>query len=273
MVSVVNSRGSAVEGKSISKGPMNLSRLRCSIVVVLFALNLAHAQQIKTGEDVLRAMHDRYANTWYKTLTFTQKSTTFNPDGTTKVETWYEALSVPAKLRIDIGPPSNGNGYLLVDGNVAIYRDGKQSASRHSVNMLLVLGFDVYGQAPEQTISVVKAEGYDLQKVHEETWEGEPMYVVGADKGDLKSKQFWVEKKRLLFVRLFEPAKDPTKSQEVRFEDYRELAGGWVAARVVVYDDDKKVFSEEYSNIDANPKLDAGVFDPEKFTTSHWERP
>jgi outer membrane lipoprotein-sorting protein len=251
---------------------MTLSKLRLPWLFVLI-LPAAHAQQIKTGEDVLRAMHDRYAKTWYQTLTFTQKSTTYNPDGTTKAETWYEALSLPAKLRIDVGPPAAGNGFLLVDGNVAIFRDGKQVNSRRQVNMLLVLGFDVYGQAPEQTISVVKAEGYDLQKVHEETWQGEPVYVVGADKGDLKSKQFWVEKKRQLFVRLFEPAPtDPNRAQEVRFEDYRELSGGWIAARVVVFADDKKVFSEEYSDIQANPKLDSGVFDPKLFTTNHWEK-
>ena len=57
--------------------------------------------------------------------------------------------------------------------------------------------------------------------------EGQPVCVVGAAKGDLKSKQFWVDKNRLLFVRLFEPTQsDPNKFQEIRFDDYREVAGG-----------------------------------------------
>ena len=93
------------------------------------------------------------------------------------------------------------------------------------------------------------------------------------DKGDLKSKQFWIEKDTLLFVRIFEPSQaDPTRAQEIRFEDYRKLAGGWVAARVEVHVEDKKVFSEEYSDIQANPKLDPGTFDPAKFNTTHWEK-
>jgi len=253
---------------------MKLSTLRLSFVVFSLSLCVANAQQFRNGEDVLRAMHDRYAKTWYKTLTFTQKSTTYNPDGTTKVETWYEALDLPAKLRIDVGPPADGKGFLLVDGVVTIFRDGKQVGTRNQVNMLLVLGFDVYGQAPEQTIKVVKSEGYDLQKFHEDTWQGKAMYVVGADKGDLKSKQFWIEKDTLLFVRIFEPSQgDPTRAQEIRFEDYRKLGGGWIAARVEVYADDKKVFSEEYSDIQANPKLDPGTFDPAKFSATHWEKP
>jgi outer membrane lipoprotein-sorting protein len=250
---------------------MQITRLSLSLLILS---TLTAVQDVRSGEDVLRAMHDRYAKSWYKTLTFTQKSTTYNPDGTTKVETWHEALEVPAKLRIDIGPPSNGDGYLMVDGKLTIFKAGKESGNLPLVNMLLVLGFDVYGQAPETTASVAKAEGYDLKKVHEETWEGQSVYVVGAEKGDLKTKQFWVEKGRLLFVRLFEPTQpDPKKFQEIRFADYREMSGGWVAARVEVYADGKKIFSEEYSEIQTNAKLVSGTFELKQFNATHWEKP
>ncbi len=252
---------------------MNFKNVRLPLFV-LFALASAHAQDVRSGEDVLQAMHDRYAKSWYANLTFTQKSTTYNSDGTTKVEIWHEALALPGKLRIDIGTPGNNDGYLMVDRTLTIFKAGKETESHPHVNMLLVLGFDVYGQSPETTAGVVKAEGYDLKKVHEENWEGQPVYVVGAEKGDLKSRQFWADKKRLVFVRLFEPRwADPTKFQDIRFEDYRQMAGGWVAARVEVYVDDKKTFSEEYSDIESNVKLDPGTFDPKQFNSTHWEKP
>lgn len=218
-------------------------------------------------------MYERYKSAWYETLTFTQKSTTYKEDGTSSAETWYEAASLPGKLRIDIGDLSKNNGYLLVDGKVAIFRDGKRVGNRDSQNMLLVLGFDVYRQAPEATIKVVRGEGYDLSKLHEDTWEGKPAYVVGADQGDLKSKQFWVAKDTLLFVRDIEPSPaDASKIDDIRFTHYQPLAGAWVAAGVEVYAEGKKVFSEDYSDIRANVKLDPGVFDPEKFGATHWEK-
>jgi hypothetical protein len=256
----------------IRKELMN-SKLRLPLFI-LFTLTLAHAQDVRNGEDVLRVMHDRYAKTWYETLTFTQKSTTYNPDGTSKAETWHEALALPAKLRIDIDAPSDNNGYLMVDGTLTILKGGKEVGTRPLENMLLVLGFDVYRQAPEATAKVAKAEGYDLTKFHEDTWKGQPVYVVGADKGDLKAKQFWVDKKRLLFVRLFEPTQSDTgKFHDIRFEDYREMAGGWVAARVEIHADDKLVFSEDYTDILCNAKLDPGTFDPKQFNSTHWEKP
>src|SRR5580704_16122728 len=118
------------------------------LLAVLFFLSLtfAHAQKVRDGGDVLRAMHDRYKTSWYDTVTFTQKSTTYNPDGTTKVETWYEAALLPGKLRIDIGPATDGNGYVMVDGTATILKDGTVTRTVPLVNMLLVLGFDVYRQ-------------------------------------------------------------------------------------------------------------------------------
>jgi hypothetical protein len=244
------------------------------LLLILLSLTLAHADDVRSGEDVLRVMHDRYAKTWYETLTFTQKSTTYNADGSSKAETWHEALSAPGKLRIDIGTPGDNNGYLMVDGTLTILKAGQVAATRPRQNMLLVLGFDVYRQTPEATAKVAKDEGYDLTKVHEETWEGQPVYVVGAEKGDLKAKQFWVDKKRLLFVRLFEPTgADASKFRDIRFEDYREMSGAWMAARVEVRVDDKEVFSEEYTDILCNAKLDAGTFDPKQFSATHWEKP
>ena len=246
---------------------------RLFVVLFFLGFTFAQAQEINNGEAVLRAMHERYKASWYDTVTFTQKSTTYNPDGTTKVETWYEAALLPGKLRIDIGPAADGNGYVLADGNVTIMKDGKVSGSRPLVNMLLVLGFDVYRQDPQTTIDVVKTQGYDLTKLREDTWDGHPVYVVGAAKGDLQSRQFWVEKDTLLFVREMEPARsDPKKTEDIRFTDYRKLAGGWIAARVEVHVDDKMVFSEEYSDIRDNVKLDAAVFDPKQFNATHWEK-
>src|SRR5580765_7620158 len=102
------------------------------ILVVLVLASFGQAQAIRNGEDVLRAMHERYKDTWYQTVTFTQKSTTYKPDGTSTAETWYEAALLPGKLRIDIGPASDGKGYVLVDGVVHIIKDNKVVGTRNS---------------------------------------------------------------------------------------------------------------------------------------------
>jgi len=243
------------------------------VLIALLGFPVLQAQTIRNGEDVLRAMHERYKDSWYHTVTFTQKSTTYKPDGTSSAETWYEAALLPGKLRIDVGPASDGKGYLFVDGMLTIIKDNKGAQTQKDVNMLLVLGFDVYRQESEATIRIVKEEGYDLSKVHEDTWEGKPVFVVGAQRDDLKSKQFWVEQKTLLFVREIEPSRgDATKMDDIRFIHYQPLGEVWIAAGVEVYVSGNKVFSEDYSDIQANVSLDPETFNAEKFAETHWEK-
>jgi len=256
---------------------MQIRRMRRAVLTLAVGCALLAAgipaQEIRDGETLLRAMHGRYQNNWYETLTFTQKSTTHNDDGTDKSEIWHEAMLLPGKLRIDIGAPADGNGTLVANGALTSFQNGKALDPHPFVHMLLVLGFDVYRQPTQATVDQVKGQGFDLTKLREDSWDGESVYVVGADKGDLKSKQFWVEKKRLLFVRLIAPdRRDAGKTADSRFADYRQLLVGWVAARVEFFVAGKNVFSEEYSEIQTNPKLNPALFDPRQFSSQHWEK-
>lgn len=226
----------------------------------------ASSAQIHSGQELLAAMHARYARSWYKTVTFQEQAVTRNPDGTHKTETWWEALIVPGKLAIHIGSPESTTGHLFNDGTLTSFRGGKIESTRPFVHMLLVLGFDVYRQPPETTIHLCTGQGFDLSKIREDKWQGHDVYVVGADKGDLKSKQFWVEKDRLLFVRLLQPAQqDATRIDDDRFADYRRVDGGWIAARVDFLTGGADRFVETYSHVKGNVKLDPARFTQQGF--------
>ena len=252
---------------------MKLRRAPWLIIICLAAIRVGSTENVQDAKTLMNAMRSRYEKSWYDTMTFTQKSTTYNPDGTNKVETWYEAGSLPGKLRIDFGPPSEGNGALFTGGKQILFEKGKETKNQPRLNILLVIGFDVYRQAPETTLAQLKQEGFDVTKFHEDVWKGEAVYVVGADKGDVKSKQLWIERKRLLFMRLIEPDSHDAKNvNDIRFEDYRQLQKAWISARVEVYSNEKLVFTEDYSDIQGDVKLPEAIFDPKEFRTAHWEK-
>lgn len=240
-----------------------------TLFLIIIAAAATFAGDIRSGEDLITAMHKKYDGKWYKTLTFKQITTHYDADGTSKAETWYEALSAPGKLRIDIEPLDKRNGILFADGKIWTYRDGKVVANgRPFVHPLLILGFDVYMQPPETTIAQVKDMGIDLSVIHTEKWQGKDVYVIGAKQGDLATPQFWVTKKDLLFVRLVQLAgKDKKTVQETQFNKYVRSGGGWVAAEVEFMVDGKRTTSEEYSEIQTGVDLDAGLWDPDKFLT------
>src|SRR5256885_16669643 len=113
-------------------------------LVFLFAAE-AFAAKITTTEQLVAGMHAKYAKSWYKTATFVQKTTTFQADGTKKVETWYEAMSLPGSLRIDFTPTKDGNGILFTNSQIYVFKNGKVDSNRAFVHPLMVLGFDIYG--------------------------------------------------------------------------------------------------------------------------------
>jgi hypothetical protein len=233
----------------------------------------AQASKVKTSEDLLREMQKKYAKSWYRTLTFVQKTTEYHEDGTSKASTWYESFSAPGKLRIDFDPVKDGNGILFANFTLYSFKDGKQANSRPFVHPLLLLGFDVYFLPVEETITKLKDLKFDLSQFHEDVWQGRPVYVVGAKAGDLHSRQFWVDKKNLYFVRLLEPnARNPSITQETQFNKYVKVkGGGWVAPEVVFMVGGKPVVTEEYTEIRGGVSLDEKLFDPQHWTTArHW---
>ena len=242
--------------------------MRFFFTFVLAALSVsASAQTISTPEQLIAAMHDRYASKWYHTLTFEQKSVTHKPDGTETTELWHEALMLPGRLRIEIGDRSAGNGMLFSNNHLYIYKEGKLADQKDFVHPLLVLGFDVYTQAVDKTMQQLKDLSVDTTLMHEENFEGRPTYVVGAKPGDLQTLQFWVDKERLYFVRLLRPSeKQAGAVQDVRFDDYKQVeGGGWLAEHVAIVAAEKVVFDELYSDIKINPSLSENLFNPEQF--------
>src|SRR5436853_1330919 len=241
-------------------------------IIILLASNQTLAAKITTTEELVQAMQKKYAKSWYKTATFVQKTTNYQADGTKKVETWYEALTVPGNLSIDFTPIKDGNGILFTNYQIYIFKNGKQDSIRPFVHPLLVLGFDIYRLPTADVLERLKRLKFDLSIFREDTWQGKPVYVVGAKQGDLRSAQFWIDKKNLYFVRMIRPAgRDGAQTQETQFNKYVRLGGGWMAPEVIFMVDGKTVTTEEYSDMRADVVLDSKLFDPQHWTTVHWK--
>jgi outer membrane lipoprotein-sorting protein len=242
------------------------------VAISLLTLPTTSYAKISNTNELVAAMQKKYGQSWYKTATFVQETTNVQPDGTSKVETWYEAMMVPGSLRIDFTPTTAGNGILFTDGKIFVFKDGKVDATRAFDHPLLILGFDIYRTPASDVTSKLQAMKFDLSQFREDTWQGRPVYVVGAKVGDLHSAQFWIDQENLYFVRMLRPGgKDGTQTQETQFNKYQKLGGGWMAPEVIFMIDGKVVTTEKYSDIRGDMTLDPKLFDPQFWTTVHWK--
>src|SRR5215216_1394029 len=66
-----------------------------ALAISLLPLLTVSYEKISNTNELISAMQKKYGKSWYKTATFVQETTNVQPDGTSKTETWYEAMSVP----------------------------------------------------------------------------------------------------------------------------------------------------------------------------------
>ena len=227
------------------------------------------AVRIEDVPSLIRAMHARYAGRWYRTLSFKQTVTRTNPDGSARPpEIWAEYALLPGRLRIDFGDAYTGDGVLYAADRRYVFREGALVAAPTRRSHLLLVGFDVYAQPPERTLALLEEEGFDLSRLRLDTWQGRPAYVAGAEAGDLRSPQFWVDQERLVFVRLVEPSPDDvSKTSDIRFNAYQPAGSGWIAPEVVFLLDGEEVMREDYFDVQVDVELAPGLFDPARWGT------
>lgn len=220
-----------------------------------------------TGRSIIAAMRDRYAGTWYRTLTFVQHNTATAADGATEHSTWLEYAALPGRLRIEFQPADSAAGALYVRDSQFVFKGGQLTSATAFVHPLMVLGFDVYFDTAERTAKRLEQLGFDLATVHEDMWQGRTVFVVGARSGDLRRRQFWVDKERLVFVRMLEPGqRDSTRMSDIRFNDYRPSGPAWISAEVAFLVDGKERWLEQYVDIKTGTALPDSLFDPHRWT-------
>ena len=218
------------------------------------------------GREIVRAMHDRYAGKWYRTLSFVQKNTATRPDGSQEHSVWHEYAALPGKLRIEFVPADSGNGVLFVNDSQFVFKADTLGNASAFIHPLMVLGFDVYFDPADRTVARLERLKFDLATVHEDTWGGRPVYVVGAKAGDLRARQFWVDRERLVFVRLLEPGqRDTSRISDIRFNKYQPAGDAWLSAEVAFLVDGQKRWREEYTEIKTDAPLADALFDPRQW--------
>lgn len=219
--------------------------------------------EIDSPQALIEAMQERYDGKWYETFTFVQTTIQHRQNGTIDTTTWYEALSVPGKLRIDIAPVESGNGILFKDDSISVFQNGALAQARPQIHPLLLLGFDVYFLEPAETLRKLGALGFNLDAMYETTWQDRPVYVVGATSSEDTANQFWIDKEHLYFVRSLQPT--PNGISETQFNNYERLAGGWVAPEVLFFFNDTLTMEEYYNDMRANVDIDERLY-----TTTNW---
>ena len=232
----------------------------------------ATASAPRSATELVERMHRAYDGRWFRTLVFVQRTIFTNPDGTTREQTWYEAMRVPSTLRIDVAPLDSGNGVLFTADSTYRIRRGALARADARPNPFLPFVAAPYTQPPAVTLAQIAREGYDTTRIHASEWRGRPAYVVGAAAGDTTTPQFWVDRDRLVVVRLLPPAQGGQRL-DIHLDGWKQYGASWISTDIDILADGRSVQREYYTEVAVDVALDPALFDPGQWTSArHWSR-
>lgn len=229
-----------------------------------------YSQKINNGTDVINAMYKKYdgGKKWYKYFSFTQDAIFYRNDSVIKTEVWHEVGSFPGYLAIKFDKKDSKDGVIFSVNKVYSIKDGVAKEPKSFIHDLILVGFDAYFLKPEVTTHLLDSIGYNLNEMHVDVFEGRKVYVVGAQPGDEKTPQFWIDAERFYMNRIIYKKKD--NITDCVFSDYEKVDGNWVSKKVIFKNNGQIQLIEKYYDLKFPKELNPDIFNPTKFTEVKW---
>ena len=231
---------------------------------LLLFIALCSFSGAKNAEGVLADMYKRYHGNWYKSFTFTQTTEHYRNDSLQRTSTWYEAIVFPDKFRIDFGDKKEGNAVIYLKDSVYSFRKGQLARTGFNDDDLTFLLGGMYFY-PFDTVKVkMQRQGYDLAKFCEDTWQGQPVFIIGATNKDERTNQLWIDKTKLVVLKFVKFEGD--NKEEGVFSGHKQFGKAWSETACDFYVNGKLIQKEKYYDCKANTDIDLSIFNPAKFS-------
>jgi hypothetical protein len=213
----------------------------------------------KTGLEVIGWMRRAHPSRALRSLSF--DITTVEYRGERQIERESRAyVALPGRLRVDVKPTSTRAGYVRNRQRMSVFDRGRRVSTSNRVDLATLLAYDIFAQSIDTTIMWLDSANIRYGLLRRDYWYGRPVWVVGAERGDHTSPQFWVDADRWRVVRVIQ--RDArNRVADARFSDYTALLEVPVAKRIVLYLDGELFQEQRFANVAVNPSLPARAFD------------
>src|SRR5688572_21727015 len=215
----------------------------------------------RNGLEVIGAMRRAHPSRELRSLSFTVSTTEYRSDSSRVVLSRAHA-ALPGKFRLTRMPSSTRSGSVRDRQHLAVFERGRRVASLARVDLVMLLGYDVFAQSIDTTIMWLDSARIRFALARRDELDGRRVWVVGAMDGDTTSSQFWIDAERWRVLRVIQrDPRPPGDVVEVRFTEFTELLGVPVPTRSAVYRNGALVQTQFVSDVAVNPSLPSRVFD------------
>lgn len=225
--------------------------------------------KIDSTESMMKEIADRYNGKWFKQIKFNHTTSFYENDTVVKTESWSEEYNYPSQLIVKTNAKNSTDGQLYRNDSVYVFEDNEIAVNQKMIHDLLILSIDIYNMPLDKIMNRLEDLDYDISKFREDTYKGRKTYVIGAEKGNTTTNQFWYDAENLYLVKTIKNT--PYGLQEITLNNYINIDGqGWIEQEMVVEMNSKLYLKEKYYNIQipVNSKTDIKVSDFRNFNIS-----
>jgi hypothetical protein len=233
-------------------GDLPLSVLRSHI---LQKQKQGATSELDSTSDLFQAMKAKNDKKWYQHFTFKQSTIRFDENGIqTDSAVWYESVSYPYYFRIDRDIENNHYVIFRNDSTYNFNQDTLVKAVDKPATHLLFKG-GLYFISLEESLEKLKKYNYDVQAFRKDTFNSQPVYVVGKE-----DNQFWLNARDFYCMRRIYTTPS-NKKVDVVYDNFKTLGNGWVEQKVTFYVEGVKRLEEFYFDIEASNPVDERTYD------------
>jgi hypothetical protein len=215
----------------------------------------------RNGLEVIGAIKRAHPSRELRTLAFTVRTTEHRPAGERVVVSRMYAR-LPGKHRVTRLPTSLRSGTVRDRQWLSVFERGERVASVRRWDIAALLAYDIFGQSLDTTIMWLDSARIRYAIARPDYFQGQDVWVVGAEDGDNTTPQFWVDAIRWRLVRVIQ--RDPRRPDDVldiRFTDFQEFLDVPLPVRLIVHRDGRLAETQEISQVTVNPRLSTRIFD------------
>ena len=219
----------------------------------------------RNGLEVIGAIKRAHPSRELRSLAFTVRTTEHRASGERlRVSRSYARL--PGKYRVTRLPTNLRSGLVRDRQWLSVFERGQRVASVRRLDLSTLLAYDVFAQSLDTTLIWLDSARVRFGIARRDYFEGKDVWVVGAEDGDSRSTQFWVDAFRWRLVRVIQ--RDPRSPDDVLdtwFTEFQEYLDVPIPVRSVTYRNGRLAETNEISQVTVNPRLSARNFDLNRF--------
>jgi hypothetical protein len=215
----------------------------------------------RNGLEVIGAMRRTHPSRQLVSLAFTVTTTQLR-GGASRRSTARVIARLPGRYRETRQPAASGTGSVRVHQMLSLFERGRMTGKARRVDIGILVAYDVFAQSIDTTIMWLDSSTVRFGLARRDRFDGRDVWVVGAESGDMRSAQFWVDADLWRVVRVIQP--DPRDGDDVldlRFTAFSEHFGIPLPMKTHVYRNGALAETREVSQLSVNARVPARAFD------------